>query len=82
LTFSALCATIVFGVLSHSFSTAPWKNIFTVIILSLIGQGPVIVIQLINEESRETFPFWLAGSVLALSVFGAGLKFRRPSLPQ
>ncbi len=77
LTFSFLGAAVAFSVIRKTFMNSRWNSLFSAMGVALLGQLPVIVLQLINEHSRSYFIFWLSGSALALGSVAVFLKFLR-----
>lgn len=66
LTFTGLGAFVIFRILRQSFESVPYKMLPRLVVLSLVGQLPVMILQVLTPTGRETVLFWLAGSTLAL----------------
>ncbi len=74
LTFSGAGALLAFSVIRKALSFSRWRAVFTAAGLAMVGQLPVIGLQVWDSGARHYLPFWLGGSLLAIILSASLFK--------
>ncbi len=74
LTFSGAGALLAFCVVRKALVFSRWSAVFAAAGLAVLGQLPVIGLQLWDESARRYLPFWFLGSLIAILVSASFFK--------
>ena len=74
LTFSGAGALLAFSAVRKALSFSRWSAVFAAMGLAILGQLPVIGLQLWDEAARRYLPFWFLGSFIAILLSASLFK--------